>query len=76
MKTLVEELASYGLRIGILEPMLIRVTRQSAAIQGVIEVLRQRKDYELADKLREVALVMDDAADYAFPGLRKMDLVQ
>ena len=63
-----EQLARYGARIGIVEPLLHRMCRQIAAIEAVRADLRASGQYALADRLRDVVTEMQDAADYAFPG--------
>ena len=67
MRRLEEDLAAHGARLGIVEPLFLRMIDQIDRLRIVQAELRARKDYENADRLRVVIQTMQDAADYAFP---------
>lgn len=62
-----EDLAAYGSRLGIVEPLLIRCGNNALRLDIIIEQLRSRKDYALSDQLREIRNEVYLAAQYAFP---------
>lgn len=67
VRSIQEDLAAYGARLGIVEPLLRRCTGQIPELLAVIDDLRARGDYQASDRLRSVARVLADVRDYAFP---------
>ena len=65
---LAEKLAAYGARLGIVEPLFRGTAAQIPELTAIMEDLRARKDYALADRLRAVITAMRENASYAFPG--------
>lgn len=61
LEELRSDLARYGARLGIVEPILRGVLNEVPRLEAVILELRARKDYELADKLRDVVIKMNEA---------------
>ena len=70
MRDLRDDMAAYGLRLGIVEPLLHRMAHQIPELESIMADLRGRKDYATADRLRGVVKPMRDSADYAFPRSR------
>ena len=71
--SIADDLAAYGARLGIVEPLLLRMVGEIDHLRIVQEALRARKDYEAADRLRKVIENMQGAADYAFPQRTPID---
>jgi hypothetical protein len=61
------ELAAYGARLGIVEPLFHKMASNIADLESLQADLRLRKDYATADRLRSVIESMRDAASFAFP---------
>lgn len=70
MRDLRDDMAAYGLRLGIVEPLLHRMAHQIPELESIMADLRARKDYAASDRLRTVITNMRDSADYAFPRSR------
>lgn len=62
-----EQLARYGLRLGIVEPLFLQMACQIPELDAVVEELRAKRDFALSDRVRAAAKVMRDATEYAFP---------
>jgi hypothetical protein len=65
---LAEEIAAYGARLGIVEPLFLATAAHIPELTAIMEELRARKDYALSDRLRTVITAMRKSASYAFPG--------
>lgn len=63
-----QDLAAYGLRLGIVEPLLVRCGDNALRLDAIIEELRSRQDFALSDQLRAIRNDICRDAQYAFPG--------
>lgn len=62
-----EQLAAYGLRIGTVEPCLHEMADAIPLVAAVMAELREKKEYELADRLRKAHSHLVSGAHFAFP---------
>ena len=71
MRDLRDDMAAYGLRLGIVEPLLHRMAHQIPELESIMADLRGRKDYATADRLRDEQGAADAAG--RGPGLGRPD---
>jgi hypothetical protein len=59
-------LADYGLRLGVVEPLLRHTTAQADEIEAVRAILAARGEFTLSDRLRAVVQALRRDHEYAF----------
>jgi hypothetical protein len=62
-----ECVANYGMRLGIVEPLLMLSVGQLAELKLVHSSLVASKDFTNSDRIRQIIGTLQYIADYAFP---------
>lgn len=67
LETMRKAVASYGARLGIVEPLARSTFSQLPKLRSILDDLRASKQFGPADRLRKVIVEIEVDAAYAFP---------